>query len=97
MLDLADYLAANNLFSFEGERGVRNLKTVLKDVCDYGNDGFGDPLHEFFADNSGAIEAVLNWIAEQRVPEWQANMEVDDEEEEMDDSGWYQDEHEDDE
>jgi hypothetical protein len=39
----------------------------------------------------------LNWISEQRVPEWQANMEVDDEEEEMDDSGWYQDEHEDDE
>lgn len=81
--DLFEYIDANRLGHFEGEQGVRSLTKVITEVCGYGSP-FGNPLHDFFADNSGAIEAVLNWIANQNVPEWNENMQIDDEEPEFD-------------
>lgn len=31
-------------------------------------------LMEFFEDNPGAVEAVVNWVREQRSTEWQASL-----------------------
>ena len=70
---LQEYMANNRMFHFDGERGVRNLKQVLTDVCGY-KDDWGGVLANFFADNPGATEAVLEWISAQQVSEWTENL-----------------------
>lgn len=70
---MQEYMANNRMFQFEGERGVGSLKQILKEVCGY-SDNWGGVLENFFADNPGATEAVLEWISSQRVPEWQENL-----------------------
>ena len=82
MKTLADkieqFQTENNIFHFEGERGVESLCQIVRVI------GYKDPMHriqlsskaslgdlmEFLSDNPGAIEAVVNWIGEQNVPEW---------------------------
>ena len=53
------------MYSFEGSRGVSNLEKLIRVL------GYRD-LHEFFSDNSGAIEGVVEWIKEwtERNDEW---------------------------
>ena len=63
------YTNQHGLHNFESYRGVRNLKIAIGDIC-----GYDGNLDEFFADNSGAIEAVLNWILESNIPEWKQNL-----------------------
>lgn len=53
----------NKIYSFEGERGERNLEKLIKVL------GYRD-LSTFLTDNSGCLEAMLNWIGSQRSPEW---------------------------
>jgi hypothetical protein len=67
----------------EGRRGVENLATSVAAL------GYHDPMYfgqfsakasfgdliAFFEDNPGAIEAVFEWIKEQRSPEWRAAIE----------------------
>lgn len=69
-----EYMANNHMFHFEGERGVRNMEQVMKEVCGYKSD-WGGVLQNFFADNPGAIEAVLEWVSSQNNSEWQENLE----------------------
>lgn len=71
---LQQYMANNRMFHFEGERGVRELEQVMKEVCGYKSD-WGGVLHNFFADNPGAIEAVLDWVSSQNNTEWHENLE----------------------
>lgn len=84
---LDDYFAERNFNSFEGERGVRNMEKTIREVCGYRAD-WGGTLQNFFIDNPGAIEAVMGWIAEQNVPDWNENLNnltsVEDEEPEND-------------
>ena len=68
------YLDANKINSLECESGVRKMEKVMKEVCGYSNDWSGT-MHNFFADNPGAMEAVVEWISSQRVPEWKENLE----------------------
>ena len=69
MYDLFDqYLSQNHMYSFEGQRGVRNLNKITQDVGGYTD------LEEFLEDNPGAIEAVINWIQSQNNRDWEANM-----------------------
>ena len=58
---LDQYMDQEDLWSLEGERGVRNLKNVLTTI---GYDGYGGVLDNFLADNSGCIEAIIEWIKE---------------------------------
>ena len=59
------FIDANRMYSFEGSRGVSNLEKLIRVL------GYRD-LHEFFSDNSGAIEGVVEWIKEwtERNDEW---------------------------
>ena len=61
---------------YEGERGVRNLEK-LTEALGYGQ-GYmrGRALEEFLSDNSGAIEALLEFISNNvdQVPEWEESL-----------------------
>lgn len=71
---LQRYMDDNKMYSFEGESGVRRVERLMSQVCGYDNN-FGSVLHNFFADNPGAIEAVIDWIGKQKVIEWKDNLE----------------------
>ena len=77
------YISDNRMTCMEGNRGVRNLTKLVKDVGGYRS------LDEFFEDNSGAIDAIVEWMTTVNSPEWKANLEqlveFDDEEVEDDD------------
>lgn len=73
-IDLFDaYLEQNNMWHFEGPRGVSRLTKITREVCGY-NDSWGNNLETFFQDNPGAIEAVVCWIREQNNDEWAQNL-----------------------
>ena len=72
---MTSYMAQNRMYHFEGERGVNNLEKVMKEVCGYGSD-WGGTMRNFFSDNPGAIEAVLQWVSEQQSTEWTANLDA---------------------
>lgn len=84
---LRRYMDDNRMYCMEGQRGVDSMEKVMHEVCGYGSN-FGSVLQNFFADNSGAIEAVIKWIGEQEVFEWKDNLDSlvgPDEEEEVGD------------
>jgi len=58
-----EYLEGNKFYHFEGSRGVSNLDTLI-DVLGYRD------MDEFLSDNSGCLEAMIEWIKDARVPEW---------------------------
>lgn len=57
------------LYQTEGERGVNNLEKVLA-ALGYDSRYSTSVLHSFLTDNSGAVEALLQWVGEQRSQEW---------------------------
>lgn len=60
---------------FEGDRGIANLEKVLTALGYKGHSfRYGDPVHAFLSDNSGAVEALLEWINEQDSDEWKENL-----------------------
>ena len=70
---LKRYVDQNRLYYFEGNRGVSNLKKIVTEVCGY-NNSYGGTLDNFFEDNPGAIDAVVEWIGNQRSTEWKENL-----------------------
>jgi len=64
--DLLDkWMDANRVHSFEGYSAVPNLEKLVRALNpDYTS------LEEFLADNSGACEAMINWIQESNMKEW---------------------------
>jgi hypothetical protein len=72
---LSNYMSENRMHCMEGERGVKNLEKVMTEVCGYDGD-WGGVLRNFFTDNSGAIEAVIEWIGKARVSEWSENLDA---------------------
>ena len=71
-IDLFDaYLEQNNMWHFEGPRGVSRLTKIACEVCGYGS---YNTLEMFLEDNPGAIEAVVAWIREQNNDEWAENL-----------------------
>ena len=65
----------NNFHRFEGESGVERLNK-LTNAIGYKEDGFrfGSSLERFLCDNSGAIDAIIEWIVEQDLPEWKEEL-----------------------
>ena len=80
------YMEQERMYHVEGETGVAHLAKIVG-VLGYDGDHYKRDetmIAEFLADNSGAMEAIVNWIGEQNVPEWKENLtnairEVDDE------------------
>ena len=71
---LDQYIDQEELWSLEGERGVRNLKNVLTTI---GYDGYGGVLDNFLADNSGCIDAIIEWIKDNDYSgEWNERVEA---------------------
>ena len=71
---LQRYLDDNKMHSFEGERGIKQMEQVMRNVCGY-NDPWSGTLRDFFADNSGAIQAVIEWIGAQHNADWKEHLE----------------------
>ena len=70
---LSEYMSANQMHCMEGDRGVKQMEKIMSEVCGYNGD-WGGVLRNFFTDNSGAIEAVIEWIGKARVSEWSENL-----------------------
>ena len=64
------WVDANKAYSWEGSRGIRNLVKLVSTL----DSNYRD-LDDFFTDNPGAIEAVLEWIQTRNVPEWKESLE----------------------
>ena len=73
---LDQYLEQEGFWHFEGERGVCNLKNIITTI---GYDNYGNNvLENFLADNSGCIEAIIEWIKENdHSGEWNTYVEAD--------------------
>ena len=57
-MDVFDkYLTVNRMWSFEGDSGVRKFERLVADL------GYND-LHDFLADNPGAMAAMLDFVTE---------------------------------
>lgn len=92
------YRDQNELNHNEGRRGVESLCKLVnalgyKDrqyMGQFNGGSLGD-LIEFLEDNSGAVDAVVEWIGNQKVPEWKENLEFeiepdeDEDDEDLDD------------
>lgn len=78
MIDLLEEWQMEYMPYSDGELGVEALNNLCKAIGYKGHSyAHGSPLECFFQDNSDAIYAVMNWIAEQDVPEWRDGIEAD--------------------
>lgn len=70
------YMEQERMYNLEGETGVAHLAKIVGRLG-YDTDHYKRDetiITEFLADNSGAMEAIINWIGEQNVPEWKENL-----------------------
>ena len=71
---VVQYMDENNMYCMEGHRGVRSFEKIAT-MLGY-NDRFNtSTLHAFLEDNSGCLEAMVEWIKTQCNPEWKAAIE----------------------
>lgn len=57
---------------------VSNLEEIIVGLNDeYGDQSFGYDriIKRFLEDNPGCVEAIIDWIGEQNLPEWRENIE----------------------
>lgn len=71
---LQQYMDENKMFCMEGQRGVRYLDKIVRSVG-YDDQFSTSAIHAFLEDNSGCIEAIVEWIQSQRNSEWIAMLE----------------------
>lgn len=72
------YRDQQEMYSNEGRRGVENLCKLARVIGYKDNQYFGQlsngssigDLIEFLEDNSGAIDAVIEWMGTINAPEW---------------------------
>jgi hypothetical protein len=92
-----EYREVNRHYCMEGDRGLKNLEELLRTLGYEGHQfKYGTIIESFLSDNSGALEAIVNWIGSQNNVEWREQLEevlpptdLDDEE---DDEDFYSDE-----
>lgn len=73
---LEEFRNQEKIFCLEGGRGVAGLEKICEAIG-YRDQPFryGSPLESFLSDNSGAIEVLLEWIAEQDTEDWRDSLE----------------------
>ena len=73
---LEKYLITTKRTPCAGPSGVRNLEYLAEDLGYTSGSFIGNhPLFNFLADNPGAIQAIIDWIGDQNIPEWAENLE----------------------
>lgn len=75
--DLIDAFCRKHGYRFEGDSGLDRLETLIK-ALGYKSHGFqfGNLIEVFLSDNSGAVERIIEFIAEEldNSDEWRYNM-----------------------
>jgi hypothetical protein len=61
------YCDANRMYHWEGSRGVSNFEKLIK-VLGYRN------VDYFLTDNSGCLEAMVEWIKDTGLTDWKESM-----------------------
>jgi hypothetical protein len=64
------YLDRIDCGCLEGGSGLEVLNTICRDLG-YSRWSGGSSLEEFLKDNSGCIEAIIEWIAQEKNPDWE--------------------------
>ena len=79
-MNLADLIQEwcdqNKAYHFEGDTGLDRFGELLEAIG-YKPHGFrhGSVIEAFLSDNSGAVQAIIEWIIEMDDPDWVANIE----------------------
>jgi len=82
--NLQAYIEQERMFQFESDNGVRRLETIVG-VLGYHTTFMGESqLLSFLSDNPGAQEALVTWIGEQCIQEWNDNLKAELTEEDSD-------------
>lgn len=63
------YMTQEQMYYMEGPTGVKRLTKLTKNM-----DSSYNTLEAFLMDNSGAIEAIVEWIKSQNIPEWKEKL-----------------------
>lgn len=80
---IQEYRDEKRMHCMEGSTGVQNLcklcgalgyEDSMGRMGTYGDARLGN-LIDFLEDNSGAIEAIIDWIGERDIPEWKESLE----------------------
>ena len=77
MVDVIDeWMEQSQIRSMEGCSGVKNLEKLCGEIG-YNKGAFlsASPIFNFLADNSGAIEAIIEFIRDAGIDEWKDELE----------------------
>jgi hypothetical protein len=68
---LGAFVEQEKFYNFEGSRGIERLLKIVQTL-----DPHYRNLEDFFSDNPGAIEAIVDWIEEQvpKAESWEQNL-----------------------
>lgn len=71
-----NYFQKRKCFIFEGDNSCRYLEMLFRDLG-YKNEPYkyGNPIERFLSDNSGAVDAILDWIKNNDNPDWREKLE----------------------
>ena len=64
----------NSNYRFEGADGVHDFAGVVDALGYKMHNGRLNAIHDFLADNPGAIEALIQWIGKQNFLEWKESI-----------------------
>ena len=70
----------NKAYRLEGATGVRNLQKLCEAIGYEEGAFLGSDVAiiNFLADNSGAIEAIIDWMGETDIDEWKEELQSED-------------------
>lgn len=72
---LREFVEQEKLWHFEGDSGLEKFEKICTAIGYPGHQfRYGDPIQHFLSDNPGAIQAILEWIEEQNIPEWKESV-----------------------
>ena len=68
------YMSDNNMHCMEGARGVKQFEKLAR-ALGYSDTFSVSTLHAFLEDNSGCLDAMVEWIKGTRNPDWKDELE----------------------
>lgn len=69
------FVEHNRFYCMEGNQGVSRFAQVVSAIgYNHQSGDYGHPILNFLADNSGAIEKLMEWIGDQNSEEWKESI-----------------------